>query len=127
MTFGSRLSRRERQIMEILYQRGQASASDVQEAIPDPPGYSAIRALLRILEEKNHVRHTREGARYIYLPTQPRSHAAQSALTQVVNTFFGGSVEDVVATLVSDTDMKLSYEELDRLAQLIAQAKEGGR
>ena len=113
--------------MEILYQRGQASAGEVQELLQDPPGYSAVRALLRILEEKGHVRHTRDGARYIYQPLQPRSNVAQSALAQVVKTFFGGSVEQVVATLVSDADTKLSDEELERLAQLIEQAREGGR
>jgi predicted transcriptional regulator len=126
-SFGSDLSRRERQIMEILYQRGRASASEVLEALPDPPSYSAVRALLRVLETKGHARHVREGARYVYLPTQPRSRAAQSALTQVVRTFFGGSVEQAVATLLSDEDLHLSDEELARLAALIEQAKEGGR
>ncbi len=127
MTFGSGLSRRERQIMDVLYQRGQASAGEVLEGLSDPPSYSAIRALLRILEGKGHVRHVREGARYIYQPTQPRNHAAQTALAQVVKTFFDGSVEQVVATLVADADTRLSEEELNRLAALIEQAREGGR
>jgi predicted transcriptional regulator len=123
------MSRRERQIMDIIYQKGQATANEIHAALPDPPSYSAVRALLRVMEEepKVLVRHIRDGARYVYLPTQPRSRAAQSALAQVVKTFFGGSVEQVVATLVSDADSKLSEEELDRLAVLIEQAKEGGR
>jgi predicted transcriptional regulator len=117
------LSRRERQIMDILYELGRASAADVQERLPDAPGYSAVRALLRILEEKGHLRHEQEGARYVYLPTQLRSRAAQSALSQVVRTFFGGSVEKTVATLLSSKDADLSPEELERLARLIEEAK----
>jgi BlaI family penicillinase repressor len=113
--------------MEILYQRGQASVSEVQEGMQDAPGYSAVRALLRILEEKGHVRHTLEGARYIYWPATEKSKVAHSALSQVVRTFFGGSIEQAVATLVSDTDAQLSDDELDRLAQLIEKAREGGR
>ncbi len=127
MTFGSRLSRRERQIMDILYRQGQASAAEVQEAIQDPPSYSAIRALLRILEAKGHVRHTRDGARYIFVPAEPRNAVAHSALAQVVENFFGGSVEQVVASLVSDSDAKLTDEELDRLSDLIEKAREGDR
>lgn len=125
--FGRDLSRRERQIMEIIYARGRATASEVLEALADPPSYSAVRALLRILESKGHVQHLRDGARYVYLPTQPRQRAARSALAQVVQTFFGGSVEQTVATLLSDADTQLSEEELSRLAALIEQAKEGGR
>ena len=125
--FGRDLSRRERQIMDVIYQRGQATASEVLEGLPDPPSYSAVRALLRVLETKGHVRHKQETNRYIYLPTQPRSRAAQSALAQVVQTFFGGSVEQTVATLLSDADTRLSEEELSRLAELIEQAKEGDR
>src|SRR5690349_24108218 len=111
MTLSGRFSRRERQIMEILYQRGQASVGEVQEGMQDAPGYSAVRALLRILEEKGHVRQTRDGSRYIYWPLTERSQGAQSALSQVVRTFFGGSVEQAVATLVSDADSQLSDEE----------------
>ncbi len=113
--------------MEIIYAQGRASANEVLEALSDPPSYSAVRALLRVLETKGHVRHVRDGARYVYLPTQPRHRAARSALTQVVHTFFGGSVEQTVATLLSDADTRLSEEELSRLAALIEQAKEGGR
>ena len=126
MTFGSRLSRRERQIMDILYRLGQASAAEVRDAIADPPSYSAIRALLRILEEKGQVRHTRDGARYIFAPAEPRSQVAYSALAQVVQNFFGGNVEQVVASLISDKEARLSEDELDRLSQLIDQAREGG-
>ena len=127
MTLSGRFSRRERQIMEILYQRGQSSVSEVQEALEDGPGYSAVRALLRILEGKGHVLHARDGSRYIYRPAAERSQAAHSALDQVVRTFFGGSIEQAVATLVSDSDTRLSDDELDRLAGLIEQAREGGR
>jgi predicted transcriptional regulator len=123
----SKLSRRERQIMEVLYQKGKASAADVREAIPDPPSYSAVRALLRILEEKGHARHVEDGVRYLYLPTQPRKSVARSALVQVVRTFFRGNVEDAVAALVSDADTRLSGEELERLSRLIEQARERER
>ncbi len=123
--FRSDLSRRERQIMDILYRQGRASAAEVLAGLPDPPGYSAVRALLRILEEKGHVRHEGEGKRYVYLPMQPRQNAAQSALRQVLHTFFGGSIENAVATLLSDQDTQLSEEELARLADLIDQAREG--
>lgn len=118
------LSRRERQIMDIIYERGRASAVEVLEALPDPPTYSSVRALLRVLEEKGHLRHEEQGKKYIYLPTQPRQRAARSALKQVLRTFFGGSMENAVATLLSDTDTKVSREELDRLAALIDRAKE---
>lgn len=125
MALGKRLSGRERQIMEILYKVGQATVSEVQERMPDPPGYSSVRSLLSILEKKEHVCHTQDGARYLYMPAQPRDQAAHSALRNVVQTFFGGSVEQVVASLVNDSDKALSETELERLAQLIAQAREG--
>jgi predicted transcriptional regulator len=124
---GRDLSRRERQIMDILYRQKRATAAEVSDALPDAPSYSAVRALLRILEDKGHIRHIQEGPRYVYLPTQRRSRAARSALAQVVRTFFGGSVESVVATLVSNADNRLSEDELERLAALIEQAKEKGR
>ena len=126
MTLSGRFSRRERQIMEILYELGRASAGEVQERMADAPGYSAVRALLRILEEKGHVRHTRDGSRYIFQPSTERGQAAHSALAQVIRTFFGGSVEHAVATLVTDEDTQLSDGELDRLAALIEQARENG-
>jgi predicted transcriptional regulator len=120
------LSRRERQIMDVLYERGRATAAEVREAMPDPPGYSAVRTLLRILEEKGHVRHEQEGARYVYLPREPASRMAESALARVVRTFFGGSVERTVASLISSDEAQLSPEELDRLSRLIDEAREKG-
>ena len=125
MTTPDALSRRERQIMDILFARGRASVQDVLEALPDPPTYSAVRGLLRVLEEKGHIRHVRDKARYVYLPTQARHSAAKSAMRQVLHTFFGGSVERAVATLLSDADRQLSEEELTRLSALVAAAKAG--
>jgi len=123
MAFMDPLSRRERQIMDILYQHHSATANEVLAALPDPPSSSAIRTLLRILEEKGHVRHTQDGLRYVYAPTHPPQNAAQQALSHLVQTFFGGSVERVVAALVAPTDGRLSAEELDRLTGLIEQAR----
>ena len=123
----TQLSRRERQIMEIIYQKGQATAVEVQEALPDPPGYSAIRTHLTILEDKGHLRHEEQGKRYLYFPIQLRANAAKRALNQVMQTFFEGSVEGAVAALLSDDDTALSNEELDRLAAWIARAKENRR
>ena len=119
-----KLSRRERQIMDIVYQRGCASVVDVLEDLPDPPTYSTVRALLRILEEKGYLTHKKDGRRYIYRPTQPRHQAGRSALKQIFQTFFDKSIEKTVMTLISDAD--LSDEELDRLSQCIEQAKKGG-
>lgn len=118
------LTRRERQIMDAVFQRGQATAAEVRDALPDPPSYSAVRALLRILEEKGHLRHREEGARYVYMPTQPRQSAARRALRGVVQTFFGGSVEKAVATLLSEEETRLSDEEVARLAALIEGARD---
>jgi predicted transcriptional regulator len=120
------LSRRERQIMDIVYRRGQATAADVLAALPDPPGYSAVRALLRVLEEKGHLRHEHQGPRYVFLPTVAPEQARRSALKGVVQTFFAGSAEQVVATLL-DMRTKLSDDELDRLAQIIEQARKEER
>jgi len=117
------LSRRERQILHILYRKRRASAMEVLEALTNPPGYSAVRTLLRILESKGHVRHTKQGARFIYMPVLPHENAAVRAIRQVVNTFFGGSAEKAVMTLLSDEDLPLSEEELERLTQLIDEAK----
>jgi predicted transcriptional regulator len=113
-------SRRERQIMDILFARGRATAQEVREALADPPTYSAVRGLLRVMEGKGHVRHVREGARYVYMPTQARAGAARTALRQVLHTFFGGSVSRVVATLLSEAYGQLSDAELSRLSALIA-------
>lgn len=123
MAWDTSLSRRERQIMDILFARGKATAAEVLEGLTDPPSYSAVRALLRILENKGHVRHERDGARYVYVPIQARNRAARSALAQVVQTFFGGSVEKAVATLLSTDDTHLTDAELERLSELIEQAK----
>ena len=125
MNTSDALSRRERQIMDILFAQGRASAQEVLEALPDPPTYSAVRGLLRVLETKGHARHVKEGARYVYVPTQGRQSAARSAMRQVLHTFFGGSVERAVTTLLSESEAKLSEEELTRLSALIEQAKEG--
>ncbi len=118
-----KLSRRERQIMDIVYRRGHVSVADVLKDLPDPPSYSTVRALLRILEEKGYLTHKKDGKRYIYRPTQPRHIAGRSALKQIFQTFFDKSIEKTVMTLISDAD--LSDEELDRLSQRIEQAKKG--
>jgi len=125
MTSSTTLSRRERQIMDIVYQQERATAADVRAALPDPPSYSSVRALLGILESKGHLRHVKDGARYVYLPTRSRRGAAKSALQQVVQTFFAGSVEQTVATLLSVSDAPLSEDEWERLSALIDKAKEG--
>jgi BlaI family penicillinase repressor len=122
---GSGLSRRERQILEILHRKGRVSAADVLAEMPDPPSYSAVRSLLRIMEEKGHIRHREDGKKYLYFPAEPHQSAAQSALKQVVQTFFGGSIEHAVKTFLSDAEADLSDEELDRLSQLIAEARKG--
>lgn len=126
-TSSAHLSRRERQIMDVIYRLGQASAAEVLDNLTDPPSYSAVRALLRVLEEKGHVRHKREGARYVFLPTQPRQHAARSALRRLLQTFFDNSAEKAVAALLGASDGKLSHAECDRLAQLIDNARKEGR
>jgi len=124
-SFETTLSRRERQIMDILYQCGEATAAEVLAALSDPPSNSAVRSLPRILEEKGHVRHVKKGMRYVYRPVQPRRSAAHSVLKQVLHTFFGGSVEKAVTTLLSAPDSRLSEAELERLAKLIARSREG--
>jgi len=119
------LSRRERQIMEVVYRDGRVTAAEVLERMPDPPSYSAVRALLRILESKGHLRHEDDGTRYLYLPTLPKQSARKSALQNVVDTFFEGSTEKVVAALL-DRD-NLSEEDLARLSALIEQTRKEGR
>src|SRR5580765_904545 len=120
------LSRRERQIMDVIYRRGRATVAEVLEDIPDPPGYSAVRAMLRLLEEKGHVRHEQDGPRYVFLPVVNRDRARRSALKHVVRTFFDGSATDAVAALL-DGDGKLSESELDRLSTMIERARQEGR
>lgn len=123
----AQLTRRERQIMDIVYRRGQATAVEVMNEIPDPPSYSAIRALLRILEEKGHLRHEPQGPRYVFLPTVAREKARRSALKRVVHTFFDGSASDAVAALLDMPSTKLSRTDRERLAQLVDQARQEGR
>jgi predicted transcriptional regulator len=121
------LTRREREIMDILYRRGRATAAEVLEDMTSPPTYSAVRALLRILEDEGHIKHVQDGPRYIYMPAVARNDARKSALSHVVATFFDGSVEQAVAALVESSRSKLSKDELERLAQLIEKAKKEGR
>lgn len=121
------LSRREREIMEVLYASDALTAAEVRERMPDPPGYSAVRALLRILEEKGHIRHEERGPRYVYSPVVSRAKARKSALKQLVQTFFDGSPEQAVAALIDESRSKLGAAELDRLAELIAEARKEGR
>ena len=121
------LSRRERQIMDALHQRGRATAAEVQAALPDPPSYSSVRALLRILEEKGHIKHRRDGARYVFLPRGSPETARRSALKRVVSTFFQGSVSEAVAALLETADSQLPDSELHKLQQMIDQARKAGR
>ena len=121
------LSRRERQIMEILYQRGKASASEVREGMEDAPGYSAVRAMLRVLEEKGHVKHQAEGLKYVYVPTVARDKAKRSAVKHVMETFFNGSPEQIVAALLDVASTRLTREELDRMSEMIEKAKKEGK
>jgi predicted transcriptional regulator len=122
----SQLSRRERQIMDVIYRHGKVTAAEVLADLPDPPSYSAVRAMLRLLEEKGHVRHEQDGPRYVYTPTIHRDKARRSALRHLVRTFFDGSTEDAVAALLQN-DAGMRDEELERLAQMIDAAKKEGR
>src|SRR5215510_13549392 len=117
------LSRRERQIMDILYQRGKASASEVREAMADAPSYSAVRAMMRVLEEKGHVRHQAEGLKYVYVPTVARDKAKRSAVKHLLDTFFHDSPEQIVAALLDVSSTRLTREELDRMSEMIEKAK----
>jgi predicted transcriptional regulator len=122
------LSRRERQIMDILYRRGRATAAEVMGDLTGSPAYSTVRTQLRVLETKGHVRHLEEGLRYVYEPVVPRTAARRSALRHLVDTFFDGSTEKLVAALLGQEGSRVSLEELDRIADLVARArKEGGR
>jgi predicted transcriptional regulator len=122
---GPGMSRRERQIMDVVYRHGQAA--EVLAEQPDPPSYSAVRAILRVLEAKGHLQHEQQGPRYVFLPTVPREKARRSALKQLVRTFFDDSTEQTVAALLDIAVTRLSDEELDRLSQLINQARKEGR
>jgi predicted transcriptional regulator len=112
--------------MNILYQHGKATAAEVRLKLPDPPSYSAVRAMLRVLEEKGHIRHEQDGPRYVFMPKVARDKAKRSALRQLVNVFFNGSTEQVVATLLDQSAFDLSGKDLDRLARLIQQARKKG-
>jgi predicted transcriptional regulator len=123
----TQLSRREREIMDVIYRSGRATAAEVLDQLAEPPSYSAVRALLRVLEEKGHLRHEEDGPRYVFLPTVPRERALQSALRQLLHTFFDGSAEQAVAALLDLSSARLSDAELERLSQLIADARKEGR
>ena len=123
----NQLSRRERQIMDVLHQQQQATAAQVLAALPDPPSYSAVRALLRILEDKGHARHQEDGPRYVYTPKVTREKATRSALTHLVETFFDGSAEKAVVTLLDSSASALSEEELKRIEQMIEKARKAGQ
>ena len=124
-TLHSALTRRERQIMDILFRRGRATAAEVMDELPGDTTYSTVRTQLRVLEDKGHVRHEQDGPRYVYVPTVARDKAKRSALRHVVQTFFDGSAEQVVAALLDGSASRLSDAELDRLARLIEARKEG--
>jgi BlaI family transcriptional regulator, penicillinase repressor len=122
----TQLSRRERQIMDVIYRHGKVTAAEVLAELPEPPGYSAVRAMLRLLEEKGHIRHEQDGPRYVYMPTVNRDKARRSAMRHLVRTFFDGSTEDAVAALLQN-DAGISEDELERLSRLIDGAKKEGR
>jgi len=117
------LSRRERQILDILYARGRATAAEIQTALPDSPSYSTTRTLLRILEEKGHARHEADGPRYVFLPKVSRQKARVTALRHMLQTFFDGSAGDAAAALVDGSAAEMSTEELNRLEELIERAR----
>ncbi len=121
------LSRRERQIMEIVYRLGRATAGEVRDNLPDAPSYSAVRALLRVLEDKGHLRHQQDGPRYVYLPIVPRERARRSALRGLLRNFFENSHEQMIAALLDDPATDISAKDLDRLAQMIDKARKEGR
>ena len=123
----SSLSRRERQIMEIVYRRGEASAAEILSDLPDPPSYSAVRGLLRVLVKKQHLRHRADGPRYVYSPVVARERARSKAVADLLDTFFEGSASQAMAALLGSSRRKLSVEELDELDSLIAEARKKGR
>jgi predicted transcriptional regulator len=120
------LSRRERQIMDVLYRRGRATAAEVMQDLPVDSSYSTVRTQLRVLEEKGHVRHEVDGPRFVYLPAVPRRAARKTALRHLVETFFGGSTEKVVAALLGGEGTQVSDEELQRIAELVSKARREG-
>jgi predicted transcriptional regulator len=120
------LSRRERQIVDVLFKLGRSSTAEVRAELPDPPSYSAVRALLRILEEKGHVRHEQDGPRYVYMPTVARENAKRSALRHLVQTFFEGSTAQAISALLDSSASKLSDADLDRLGRILDEARKRG-
>jgi BlaI family penicillinase repressor len=120
------LPRRERQILEIIYQLGEASVSDVLARMPDPPSYSAVRTIMRLLEQKGCLRHRRELTKYVYRPTESHESASRSALMHLLKTFFGGSAPDAVAAILDATSDNLTDEDLRRLEQIVDKAKQDG-
>ena len=123
----SDLGRRERQIMDAVYRLGKATVNEVLDTLPDPPSYSAVRAMLNVLERKGHLKHTRDKLRYVYMPTIPRERARSSALQHLLKTFFDGSATQAVAALLDSSAKNLSDSELDELVKLIKKAKKEGR
>lgn len=121
------LSRRERQIMDILFARGRATGQEIQGGLPDQPNYSSVRTILRVLERKGYVRHSEEGLRYVYEPTVPREAARTSALQRIIRTFFDGSAKEAVAALLDPSAFHLSEEELKELARIVDRAKKEKR
>ena len=117
------LARRERQILDTLYRVGEADVTGVLENMPDPPSYSCVRSLLRILERKGHVKHKKQGARYVYLPAQSRDKARKTALARIVKTFFDGSMEHAVAALLDISGVDVKTDGLDRISQMVAEAR----
>ena len=124
---GAKLTRRERQIMDILYRDGQATVGDVMAQLPDPPSYSAVRATMNVLKEKGHVRHRQDGPRYVYLPAIPRDRARRAALNHLLQTFFDGSAESAVVALLQMSNSNLSPTDFERLAAEVRKARQEGR
>ena len=122
----AQLSRRERQVLDTLYRAGRATCAEVQKTMTDPPSYSAVRTFLRILEEKELVRHEQDGARYVYIPTVERERASRSALRHVLNTFFGGSVTQAISALLDEDSKHLSEKDWQRLSVMIEEARREG-
>ncbi|HEY8904029.1 MAG TPA: BlaI/MecI/CopY family transcriptional regulator [Chthoniobacterales bacterium] len=127
MKWHQRLTRRERQVMDIVLAAGEASAAEIHQRLPEPPSYSAVRALLRVMEEKGHLVHVSEGPRYVYKPAISPKKARASVLQQLLDTLFEGSREELVAALLDSGDLKADKQELDRLAKLIEEARQQGR
>ena len=124
---GAKLTRRERQIMDVLYKEGEATVSEVMAHMPDPPSYSAVRATMNVLEEKGHIKHRQDGPRYVYLPAVTRDRARRAALNHLLQTFFDGSAESAVVALLQMSDNSLSAADFERLAAEVRKARQEGR